>query len=196
MSQRATCRVCGKAFGYGGRSAAPSACPSHIEEWHARVTELIDGCRPWQDAEATTDALLAVLPHGTAPELARLTADAMRQLPAQVDGAVAVAITGELFRGFAAGRSEPLRGRKRAQSVTAHELMRFGVPYGTAYRKAREGMSPAEAVPYALRRVARLLDTSRRMNQGAIRATARKGAARRFPRPSGVPPSTHRALGE
>ena len=195
MSKDATCRVCGKGFRYGGRTAAPAACALHIQEWRAQVAATMEACRPWQDSQATIDALLGVLPADTADAVAWEVADAMRALPPDTDTTVVLAVTADLQGNVRSGRAPTFhvdqvaedasrpRDQRKGDPRTARNLLRFGVPESTAYRKAREGMRPAEAMPYAMRRIARLLETDRRMREGAERATARRGAARRFPRP-------------
>lgn len=181
MSRLGTCRICGERFSYGDRSrTAPSSCPLHVEEWRVRQRELIERCRPWQDSEATADALLDVMPDGTPDGLATMIAAEMRRLHPETPTEVAVAMIGEFRRQV---RDDP--------PPVAGMLMRMGVPERTAYAKAREGMRPAETLGYAIRRINRNLEAARRLREAGLepgtleyrraRPSAMRAAARRFP---------------
>ena len=184
MPREATCRICGQRFSYGDRSAvAPRACGQHVEDWRRRVLELVDGCRPWQDLEATTNAMLDVMPDGTPDGFATMVAAEMRRLHPDTPAPVAVAMIGEYGRQV---RDEP--------SPVAGMLRRLGVPERTAYALANHPtrpMRPSEALGYAVRRISRELETTRRL-QGIsaapgsaeyrrARVAARRAAARRYP---------------
>lgn len=134
--------------------------------------------RPWQDVAAMTEAFAPAMGDGPAGLVAEAMPVAIAQLGPPVGDAAAVAVAATLYRNVMDRQDALSHG-----ASTARELIRFGVPDGTAYDLAAKGMRPDEALPYAMRRVARLLDTDHRMREGVRRATARKGAARRFPRP-------------
>jgi hypothetical protein len=140
----------------------------------------MDACRPWQDVEATTNAILDVMPEGAPDGLATMIAAEMRTLHEKTPAEVAVAMIGEFARQV---RDEP--------EPTARMLIRMGVPERTAYAKARDGMQPSETLSYAIRRLNRELEAARRLRQSGAepgtpeyrraRTAARRAAARRFP---------------
>ena len=135
----------------------------------------ITSTRPWQDSLDVADALAAVMPFATAGLVARRLA----QLPPGTSDDWAVGVAVAAYHALSADYEPDSKAAIAAD--TAHELIRFGVPASTAYRLAKQRMTPVQAHSYAIRRVARMLETDRRIRNGVSRASARRAAARLFP---------------
>jgi hypothetical protein len=147
----------------------------------AALRRAVADTRPWSDRLAVADALSEVMSLGEAG----MIAERLEDLPRATSDDEAVALAVEAYHAVRADH-DPSSDSALA-AATARELIAFGVPPRTAYRLANErGMKPWEVADYAMRRVARLLDSDRRMRGGSRRETARKWAARRNPRPSAV----------